>query len=180
MADYSSTAEVVAIVRYLMSDEVEFNADTIPTLVEVGAMQTRISNVLNMAFSSEGFAVPINTTNANSTAKSACDHFVVNEVAQMIEIAHPSRTFSGEESRVSNTMTLVKRAQEFVELQAYGLKVIGATQARKTSDGLIYTGLDKKSQRSDPDDNTREQPKFTRDQFDEGGSQADSTSIWSS
>ena len=178
VADYSSTGDIIAIVRYLMADEVEFNADTIPTLVEVTAIQTRVSSVLNMALSNQGFTVPINSTNANSTAKSAFDHFVVGEVAQIIELAHPSRTFAGEESRVGSTMNLIQRAKDFVSMQATGLKVIGAAQTRNSSDGLKFTGQDRKSQRSDPTDTTIEQPKFTRDQFDEGGSGEDSTTVY--
>jgi hypothetical protein len=177
MADYSSTGEIVAIVQHLMGTETTFNDETTPTGTQVTNMQNRISGVLNMAFSNKGFAVPINTTNANSTAKLACDNFVVLEVAQQIELAHPSRTFSGDESRVPSVSGLIKRAKEFVESMEYGLKVIGATQTRKKSDGLTFTGLSAHKQRTDPDDNTIEQPKFSR-RLHDAGSSTQSTSVW--
>lgn len=177
---YGTVAEVVPMVKISLGEESTFNAVTTPTLAQVEKMIDRVSGVLNLAFSNCGFTVPINSTNANSTAKLACDNWVVGEVAAMVEMARPARSFGGAEESRNPFMGLNDRAKMFVNNVERGLMVVGATRTRRASTGLTFTGLDAKKNRNDPSNTALEQPKFTRRDFDAGSSQKDSTSVWGS
>lgn len=164
---YGSVAEVVPLTRYLLSGETTFTTQTIPTELEVEGFLSRASAVLDMALRNRGCKTPINTTNADSTAKIACDAWVVGHAAMMVEITHPGAGMSDEEStRAGSFQMLHKSAKEFANDMYMALKNNGATQLVKTSGGLKATNEDAVSLRSDPTDTTKSQAKFTMNKFE--------------
>lgn len=175
---YGTIAEVVPLVRYLLDGQVSFSNATVPTQGEVEKFIDRASGVLNIALKQAGFTTPINSTNANSTAKLVCDDWVVAEAAAMVEMTKIGVGYGDlTGSRAGAFRGLHERARQFVNDNALGLKFEGATVTRKVSDGLQYTGLDAESQRSDPTDSTVEQPKFRRKLHDADDA-GNTTSVW--
>lgn len=175
---YGSIAEVVPLVRYLLDGQSSFSNATIPTQAEVEKFIDRASGVLNIALKQAGFTTPINSTNANSTAKLVCDDWVVAEAASMVEMTKIGVGFANlDGSRAGAFRGLHERARQFVADNSLGLKFEGAAVTRKVSDGLQFTGLDAVSQRDDPDDTTLAQPKFRRALHDADDA-GDSTSVW--
>jgi len=161
---YGSTDEVRAYTRHLLDGAVDFSASTRPTLTEVEKFIDRASGILNSCILGAGFA-PANIA-ANSTAKLPCDDWVVTRAARMTELTQRGTGYDGSEgSRLAGFDTMTKDACNFVDAMSEGWKQLGITVSKATSEGLAFTALDEHSQRSDPDDTTREQPAFRRRQF---------------
>ena len=159
---YSSTSEVKAYTMHLLDGQTAFNSTTRPTGTQLEKFIDRASGLLNVALSGEGLAVPI----TNSTAKLACDDWVTNQSAAYVELTQRGAGFDGtENTRPGSFLNLNESAQDFAEAMALGFKRLGVTVSDKVSDGLQFTGLDAKSERSDPDDSTLRQPFFERGQF---------------
>lgn len=162
---YGTVAEVLPFVRQFLDGETTFNSTTRPTLTEVEAFMDRTSGVLNLALKGQGLGTPITST-ANSTGKLACADWVVARAARYVEITHPGQVWSGEPDSRPVLGNLQRQAKEFAVDVALALKYDGATVSKPKHLGLAFTGLDKRSERSDPEDTTREQPKFRRGLFD--------------
>lgn len=161
---YGSVAEVLAYTRHLVDGEASFDFNTRPNNTEVEKFLDRASGVLNMAILGAGFT-PANIT-ANSTAKLACDDWVVTRAARMVELTQRGTGYDGTEgSRLAGFDTMLKEAGAYVSGLAEGWKQLGITVSKAASEGLKFTGLDEHSVRSDPDNTTREQPIFRRRQF---------------
>jgi hypothetical protein len=54
-------------------------------------------------------------------------------------------------------------------MYSQGFKALGETVGDASWEGLAFTGLEKHSERDDPDNDTYEQPKFRRGLFDNPG-----------
>ena len=161
---YSSTGEVRAFTYHLLDGQTTFNVLTRPNMTEVEKFIDRASGMLNLALAQKGLATPI----SNSTAKLACSDWVTDRVVEYVELTQRGVGYSdGEGSRVVGFRNLQKSANEFVDANRLGFIGLGVTQTRKASDGLQFTGLDAPYDRSDPNDGSLEQPKFTRTKFDE-------------
>ena len=162
---YSSTSEVKAFTRHLLDGETGFNSTTIPTGTELEKFIDRASAMLNVAVRKVGIAP--SAIRANSTATLTCDDWVTARAAEYVELTQRGTGYSDEEgSRTSVLSGLHKAADSFAESMAFGWKREGVTVADDGSQGLVFTALDKRSERDDPDSTTLEQPKFRRAQFD--------------
>lgn len=162
---FSSVNEVTAFTRHLLDGAAAYNSTTRPTVTEVEKFIDRASGVLNVALATIGFNPAL--VYANSTAKLSCDDFVAQEAAKQVELTQRGTGYSSQEgSRVAAFNMKRKGAMEFVKEQKLGFIQLGIAQNYKASDGLVYTGLDAQSNRSDPSDTSLEQPKFTRGQWD--------------
>ncbi len=162
---FSSVNEVTAFTRHLLDGQSAFNSTTRPTVTEVEKMIDRASGVLNTALALEGFAP--SAVYVNSTAKLACDDYVTQEAAKQVEMTQRGTGYGGEEnSRVAAFNMGRRNAERFVRENALGFIRLGISQTYRKSDGLTFTGLEIQSDRSDPDDTSLEQPKFTRGQWD--------------
>lgn len=160
---YGTVAEVLAFTRHLMDGETTFNSTTRPTLTETEKFIDRVSGVLNSAIEQAGLTSPI----TNSTAKLACDQWVVAQAVNLVEFTSLGVGFNSEDGQRTMTLSgLNKSAAMFVQDNALGWKRLGVGVGAPTHQGLTFTGLDVYSERVDPDDTTREQPKFRRGQFD--------------
>jgi hypothetical protein len=167
---YGTVSEVVAYTRRLLSGSATFDNDTIPTLAEVEKFIDRASGILNSALRGVGFSVPV----TNSTAKLACDDWVVSKAALYVEYTQPGYGFNEESGVRVGFGSLHKSAQDFAKMNALGFKRLGVTQTDKVSDGLIYTGETVQADRTDRDDTSIEQPLFTRRQHESYDSVPDS------
>lgn len=164
---YSSTSEVKAYTRHLLNGQTAFNSTTRPTATDLEKMIDRVSGVLNNAILAAGFSPT--TIHANSTAKLACDDFVTVRAVEYVELTQRGTGYSEQDgSRVAGFRNLYKSASSFVSDMRLGFIEGGIAQSgRKASDGLQFTGLTAQGDRTDKDDNTLEQPLFTRHLFDE-------------
>ena len=161
---YSSVAEVVPYVRYLLKGDMTFSPSTKPTLSEVEKFIDRASGVLNMSLKGAGFATPLNSTTATSTAVLLADDWVTMRVWEMVEMTHPGASITDGENARPGDLNLM--AKNFVAENTLALKREGVTVNNPSSQGLAFTGLSERSERSDPNNTSREQPKFYRGMFD--------------
>lgn len=160
---YGSVVEVTANTRHLLQGEEEFNANTRPNLTEVEKFIDRASSHLNVALGGVGLATPI----TNSTAKLVCDDWVVNRATEYVELTQRGTGYNDEEgTRTATFHRLSKDAVEFAEIFRKGFAEQGVGVDAKSSEGLIYTALNKHSERTDPDSTTKEQPVFRRHKWD--------------
>lgn len=159
---YSDVSDVLAWTRFHLEGQTAFNSTTRPTLTEVTSFIDEASGVLNLALTQEGF----NTASviANSTAKLSCDNWVRSWAVSFVDLAHPVGYDGQGKSRVELLQDMHGAAHEFVAMNAKGFKQLGVTQTY--SDYAKFTGETVQANRTDPDDTSLEQPKFTRGQFD--------------
>ena len=161
---YSSTVDAWAWSRFHFEGQTAFNSTTRPTLTEVTGFIDEASGILNLALTQGGF----NTASviANSTAKLACDNWVRTWTVSFVDLAHPVG-YNGEgKSRIELLQDIHGSAKDFVTMYGKGFKQLGITQSGASSEALKFTGETLQADRTDPDDTTLEQPKFTRGQFD--------------
>jgi len=162
---YSTTSQVLAYTRHLLDGESAFNSTTRPTNTELEKFIDRASGVLNTQIWGNGFNPA--TVSANSTAVLSLDDWVTNRAARMVELTQRGTGYGdGEGSRLVGLSSLLNDAPEFVANSALGWERAGIAIADPKSQGLAFTAIDKRSQRADPTDTTREQPTFIRHQFD--------------
>lgn len=157
---YGSIAEVMPFARHLLDGETTFSVLTIPTLAEVEATIDRVSGILNTALANVGFSVPV----SDETAVFACDDWVVRWTVYELRKAYPHLGIT--ESEIPEGLDIYQAAASFVALYESAFKNLGETITDAVSNGIVFTGLNKHSERADPDNTTYEQPKFRRGLFD--------------
>ena len=157
MSNYSSEAEVTAFTRHLLDGAAAFNSTTRPTSTEVGTFLTRVCGVLDVALAAAGLATPI----TQATAKLACDDWVTQQAVKYVHYTSRNTAIFSDQ----NEQFKMDSPSEFVEMMALGFSN-NITSESNLSSGLQFTGMTIQSQRADPDDTTKEQPKFTRGLFD--------------
>jgi len=157
---YGTVAEVEALTKHLLDGASSFDATTTPKLTEVEAIIDRVSGVLNTALAATGFSVPL----SNATAILACDDWVVRWSIQQLRKAYPHLGIGEQETPEQGD--IFQSALDFVSMYKLAFKNLGETVDDATSSGLVFTGLKKHSERTDPDNTTYEQPKFRRGYFE--------------
>ena len=161
---FSSVDEVRGYTRHLLDGHATFDATSRPTLTEVEKFIDRASALLNIALANNGFTP--STVYNNAVAKLACDDWVTMKAVKYTELTQRGTGWNADEGSRTAAFSLPENADEFVKSMFTGLIYIGITPAYAMSDGLAYTGLDAQDERDDPDDTTREQPLFSRRNFD--------------
>ena len=163
---YSSIAEVVAMTRHLLDGASTYSTSTRPRLAEVENFINYASSVLNSALAKYGFTTPV----TQATVLYALDGWVTGKAATWAEATQRGAGFSDDgNERAAILSDLVGDASTFVEMMAQGWIELGAAYSSNAGAGATFTAIDKSSQRSDPDNTAREQPLFSRRQFDRGG-----------
>lgn len=159
---YGTVVEVRALTRHLLDGHANFDDATRPTITDVETFLNRASGVLNSALASSGFSVPI----TNSTAKLSCDEWVVTQAARAAELTQRGTGYSeAEGSRLAGFSQ--KSAMAWVKEMAAAFQGLGLSASGSPAhEGLTFTGLIVRRDRSDPDNTGYEQPKFYRGQFD--------------
>ena len=162
-SSYSSVADVLALTRHFLDGANTFDDATRPTLTEVEGFIDDVSADLNDAIRACGLAIPISAAGP----KRSCDLWVRTKAAAFVELTSRSAGFDGSEtSRHRELYDLMGAdAFEWVEKRCQSWVDQGATQTDETSAAFTYTALKKHSERSDPDNTTREQPMFRRRMF---------------
>jgi len=161
---YGSVAEVAAYTRHLLDGETTYTGTTRPSLTEVEKFIDRASGYLNVALRTTGLHTPI----ANSTAKLACDDWVVSKAAEYVELTQRGTGYSeAEGSRIPSFRSMHKDAISFANEFTLCFKELGVTVDRSLASGLAFTGLDAQHERNDPDDSDMVQPMFSRHRFDQ-------------
>ncbi len=158
---YGTVAEVLAYTRHVLGGESTFSENTNPTLSEVEDFIDRASGVLNNAVIGAGLSH--SSLRANSTAKLACDDWVILRAVEQVEL---TRGGTGHDGRQEAVASMYDEAAMFVAGYRQSWVRASITEDHRTSEGLGFSGLDVRSERTDPDDSTREQPKFRRGLFD--------------
>ena len=157
---FSSVDEVRSFTRHLLDGHTTFDTGTLPTLTEVEKFIDRASALLNLALATHGFSP--SAVYGNAVAKLACDDWVTQQAVSYVRYAQRSvGIISDREEKFE-----MGDANQFVMDMVQGLVNIGVAQGDPISDGLTFTGLTVQSDRTDPLDTTREQPIFTRRQFE--------------
>lgn len=162
---FSSVAEVTGYVRHLLDGKPGFDAYTRPTLTEMEKFIDRVSAILNNLIQGAGFTP--STIYGNAVAKLACDDFVTIRAALYTELTQRGTGFSADEgSRTDAFASIYKDAQAFIEMLVPGWQNAGLAPAITMSEGLMFTGMDAQDLRDDPSDTSKEQPFFSRRNFD--------------
>jgi hypothetical protein len=159
-SSYGSVAEVEALVKHLLDGASGFDATTNPTQTEVETIIDRVSGVLNTALSASGFSIPLTST----AAVLACDDWVVRWTFLQLRYIYPHLGITEQEAQPAGD--IYTSAMAFVDMNEQAFKNMGETVSDATSDGLAFTALTEHDERADPDNDSYEQPKFRRGQFD--------------
>lgn len=160
---YSNVSNVLAFTRHLLDGQSTFNSTTRPTATEVQSFIARASAHLDVALAAAGFSIPVTT----ATVRILLDDWVTNKAAQYVELTQRGAGYNETEgARTATFGALAGDANKFVADHRLGFVRLGASVAYAKADGLQFTAIDVQEDRADPDDDTLEQPKFTRGLFD--------------
>lgn len=160
---YGSVAEVAALSRLYLQGESTFNTTTWPQASEVENWLNYASGKLNLALATAGFTIPI----TQADAKRACEGWVVEQVASMVEYSQPTAVHGRRNNQRANFMArLYETAVKFVKANQTGFQTLGVSVTKNDASALSFTGATAQKDRSDPDNTSLEQPKFKRGQFD--------------
>lgn len=156
---FSSVTEVRSFTRHLLDGHDTFDVATRPTLTDIEKFIDRASALINGALSKFGFTP--SAIYANAVAKLICDDWVTQQAVKYVLYTQRNTGIFSDKDEAFK----MGDAVEFVETYFVGSTTLVA-MTNPSSEGLIYTGLDAQDIRSDPTDTTREQPLFSRRQFD--------------
>lgn len=160
---YSSINEVRALTRRVLDGSGTFDATSRPTLAEVENFVHYASAQLNAALAAAGFTVPV----TQATVLYELDAWVTAKAAMYVELTQPGAGYSDDEgSRTAVFGNLAQMASDYVKANMIGWQELGAAYTSNVSAGLAFTALNNVANRTDPSNTTREQPLFTRRQFD--------------
>lgn len=160
---YGTVAEVEAFTKHLLDGAIGFDNSTRPTVSEVEKFIDRLSAILNSALAGVGFDIPV----TQGDVKLALDDWVVLKCTGYVELtARGAGSSDDPNARPRFFNKLHSDASAFVRDNARGWQRLGAALDNVTSTGFSYTGMDKHSERADPDNTGREQPKFRRGQWE--------------
>lgn len=160
---YATSDGLLAFTRHLLDGQPDFGVTTRPTNTEVDDFVSQVNASLNGALSKYGFATPL----TNSTAILICAEWGNRQGAKLVELTQRGAGFSeGENERVKELGGMYDNACAFVAENALGFKRLGVTVDHPESEGVQYTALSTRTNRSDVTDTTREQSKFYRGQWD--------------
>jgi hypothetical protein len=150
-----------------LDGQTTFNSTTKPTVTEVEKFIDRASAALNIALRGVGLTVPIYST-TNSTGSLLCDDWVTARAVEYAEVTKRGQGYGGDENKNKvSPPGLYSQAEKFAKFALSGLRNLGIAQTIKLSSGLAFTGMDAQSERTDPGDDSLEQPLFGRHRFEE-------------
>lgn len=157
---YGSVAGVMALTRHLLDGAATFSNITRPTLTEVESFIDRWSAVLNTALLAAGVGLPV----VHEVARLAADQFVIRQAAAEVELTHRGAGWGDAENDRPRALMMSDAKQTAAQIAAALRAIDDASVPGAASDGLSYTGLTPRSQRTA--DSGFEQPFFRRGQFD--------------
>ena len=137
---YGTVAEVEALTRRWAGDT-GYSASTRPNLEQVEKFIDNASATLNVMLAKAGFAIPI----TDADAKAACGQIVVEVAVDLCHAANSTGRFFTEralERGVSPMKALRQDMAEWVEANAAGLELLGATRTYSALSGIAYRDSD--------------------------------------
>jgi hypothetical protein len=137
---YGSLSAVAALApRYTNAGD--FDSNTRPTRAQVEEFINRASSTINVALAAAGFAIPI----TQADAKEAVAGIVIEAVVDLCHAANSAGRFFTEqalERGVSPMRAIRGEMSAWVEEQAEGLELLGATRTRASTAGILYRDTD--------------------------------------
>lgn len=137
---YGTAAGVAAFTnRWTASGS--YTTSTRPTLAQVEAWIDQVSATLNVALAGAGFSIPV----TNADAKLSLIAVVEAAVADLCHAANSSGRFFTDralERGVSPIRTIRQEMSMWVEEQADGLEMLGATRTRNAMASILYRDSD--------------------------------------
>ena len=137
---YGTVAEVEALTRRWAGDT-GYSVSTRPNLEQVEKFIDNASATLNVMLAKAGFAIPI----TDADAKAACGQIVVEVAVDLCHAANSTGRFFTEralERGVSPMKALRQDMAEWVEANAAGLELLGATRTYSALSGIAYRDSD--------------------------------------
>jgi hypothetical protein len=142
---YGSVAEVQALTpRYGV-----YSTTTRPTLAQVENFIDKISATLNVILAGAGFAIPI----VQADAKAACAQIIVEAATDLCHAANSAGRFYTEralERGVAPMKVIRQEMAQWVEDQADGLELLGATRTRASTAGILFRDTDESGNSTAP------------------------------
>ena len=138
---YGTAAGVAGLTPRYANTSATFDGTTRPTLTQVEAYIDQVSGIVNSYLAQEGFSVPI--TQADVTL--ALTMFVQEEVAAIVEGINnagrfgPTTKAPGKRGRFA---VITEDVKAFVEGNAYGFNLLGATRTKSALSGIAYRDAD--------------------------------------
>lgn len=139
---YGAVSGVAALTNRWTSSG-SYNTTTRPTLAQVEGWIDQVSATLNVALAGAGFAIPI----TNADAKMALAAVVEAAVADLCHAANSSGRFftnAALERGVSPIRVIRNEMSAWVEEQADGLEMLGATRTRSSMAAILYRDSDER------------------------------------
>ena len=137
---YGTVANVAALTRRYTSSG-SYSTTTNPATATVEGWIDSVSATLNVVLAGAGFSIPITQTDAAA----ACAAIVVEAVADLCHAANSAGRFYTERALdrgMSPMRTIRQDMTEWVEDQADGLELLGATRTRASTAGILYRDTD--------------------------------------
>jgi hypothetical protein len=142
---YGTVAEVQALTPRYQT----YSTTTRPTLAQVEKWIDNASATLNVILAGAGFQIPI----TQADAKAACGQIVVEAVTDLCHAANSAGRFYTEralERGVSPMKVLRQEMKDWVEDQAEGLELLGATRTRASTAGILFRDGDESGNATAP------------------------------
>jgi hypothetical protein len=137
---YGTVAQVAALTRRY-TDGGSYDGTTNPNLVTIEGWLDSWSAQMNVYLAGAGFAIPV----AQADAKAAIAEVVVEAVTDLCHSANSAGRFFSQralENGISASKVLRKEMADWVEAQADGLELLGATRTRASTAGILYRDSD--------------------------------------
>jgi hypothetical protein len=137
---YGTVESVAALTKRFTSSGI-YTTSTNPSISTVESWINQLSSTLNVSLAGAGFKIPI----TQSDAREACSAMIVEAVADLCLAANSSGRFFTDralERGVSPMRAIRNEMASWVEEQAEGFELLGATRTRSSSAGILYRDAD--------------------------------------
>lgn len=138
---YGTVAEVEALTRRYLSPSGNYSLMSKPTLAQVEKFIDNASATLNVMLAKAGFAIPI----VQADAKAACGELVVEVAVDLCHAVNSTGRFFTDkalERGVSPMKALREEMADWVQDNAPGLELLGATRTYSQLAGIGYRDTD--------------------------------------
>ena len=138
---YGTVAGIAALTPRYANTGATFDASTKPTITYVEAFIDQVSGIVNSYLAQNGFSIPV----TQADVKLALTMFVQEEVAAIVEGINGSGRFGpttkspGKRGRFA---VITEDVAAFIEGNAYGFELLGATRSKGIMSGAAYRDVD--------------------------------------
>lgn len=136
---YGTVSQVAALTKRYTAGGVYNSFSTNPSLAAVEDFIDQVSAILNVCLAGAGFHIPI----TQADALDACASVVIPAVVDLCHAANSTGRFYTDralERGISPLRAIRNEIAQWVEEQAPGLELLGATRERASSAGILTRG----------------------------------------